>query len=137
MELIVFTASQRSYADAVMNYIDPTRTLIHHRLYRDSCVLSDRVHIKDLRIIANRSLKDMVLIDNAAYSFGYQIDNGIPIISWHDDPDDKELLYLTHYLKGLLNSDDVREVNQATFHLATFYNEYSDEFLPKEKPKGK
>ena len=137
MEVIVFTASQRSYADAVISYIDPTRTLIHHRLYRESCVLSERVHVKDLRVLANRSLKDVVLIDNAAYSFGYQIDNGIPIISWHDDPEDKELLYLTQYLKGLLNADDVREVNQATFHLATFYNEYSDEFLPKEKPKGK
>lgn len=135
MELIVFTASQRSYADAVMNYIDPTRTLIHHRLYRDNCIVSERVHIKDLRILANRSLKEIVLIDNAAYSFGYQIDNGIPIISWHDDLEDKELLYLTHYLKGLLNVDDVREVNQATFHLSTFYNDYSEEFLGKEKGK--
>lgn len=127
----MFTASQRSYADAVLNYLDPNRTLIHHRLYRDSCVVSEKVHIKDLRVLANRSLKDVVLIDNASYSFGYQIDNGIPIVSWHYDPDDKELMYLTEYLKGLLNTDDVREVNQATFHLATFYNDYSEEFLPK------
>jgi len=129
--LIVFTASQRSYADAVLNYLDPNRTLIHHRLYRDSCVVSEKVHIKDLRVLANRSLKDVVLVDNASYSFGYQIDNGIPIVSWHYDPDDKELMYLTEYLKGLLTTDDVREVNQATFHLATFYNDYSEEFLPK------
>ncbi len=133
----MFTASQRSYADAVLNYLDPGRTLIHHRLYRDSCVVSDKVHIKDLRVIANRSLKDVVLVDNASYSFGYQIDNGIPIVSWHYDPDDKELMYLTEYLKGLQNADDVREVNQATFHLATFYNDYSDEFLPKTVPTGK
>ena len=137
MELIVFTASQRSYADAVMNYIDPTRTLIHHRLYRENCIVSDRVHIKDLRILANRSLKDVVLIDNAAYSYGYQIDNGIPIISWHDDPDDRELLYLTQYLKSLLTVDDVREVNQATFHLSTFYSDYSEEFLGKDRSKAK
>lgn len=135
MELIVFTASQRSYADAIMNYIDPTRTLIHHRLYRENCIVSDRVHIKDLRIFANRSLKDVVLVDNAAYSFGYQIDNGIPIISWHDDPDDKELLYLMQYLRSLLTVDDVREVNQTTFHLSTFYDDYSEEFLCKAKLK--
>jgi hypothetical protein len=30
------------------------------------------VHIKDLRILlAGRSLKDVVLVDNAAYSFGF------------------------------------------------------------------
>ena len=137
MEVIVFTASQRSYADAVMNYIDPGKTLVHHRLYRENCVVSDRVHIKDLRILANRSLKDIVLIDNASYSYGYQIDNGIPIISWHDDPEDKELLYLTQYLKTLLTVDDVREVNQSTFHLSTFYSDYSEEFLGKDKPKTK
>jgi CTD small phosphatase-like protein 2 len=88
-----------------------------------------------LRILANRSLKDVVLIDNAAYSFGYQIENGIPIISWHDDPDDKELLYLMQYLKTLLTVDDVREVNQTTFHLSTFYDDYSEEFLGKAKLK--
>jgi CTD small phosphatase-like protein 2 len=29
------------------------------------------VHIKDLRVLADRNLKDVVLVDNAAYSFGY------------------------------------------------------------------
>lgn len=39
-------------------------------MFRDRCVLSDDgVHIKDLRVI-NRNLKDIVLVDNAAYSFG-------------------------------------------------------------------
>lgn len=47
------------------------------------------VHVKDLRVLcADRSLKDMVLIDNAAYSFGYQIDNGIPIIPYYDNKND-------------------------------------------------
>ena len=35
-EVIVFTASHKSYADAVLNYLDPTDTLIHHRVYRDN-----------------------------------------------------------------------------------------------------
>ena len=41
----------------------------------------------------------MVLVDNAAYSFGYQVDNGIPIISWHDDKNDRELFNLMDYMK--------------------------------------
>lgn len=45
-------------------------------------------YIKDLRIIAERDLKDIVLVDNLSHSFGFQIDNGIPILEWHDNKDD-------------------------------------------------
>lgn len=60
-------------------------------LFRDKCMVSeDGVHIKDLRVI-NRDLKDIVLIDNAAYSFGVHIENGIPIVPYYDNKDDREL----------------------------------------------
>ena len=56
-QVVVFTASHQSYADVVLDYLDPARELIEHRLYRDSCMLTDEgVYIKDLRIIKNRSL---------------------------------------------------------------------------------
>lgn len=50
--------------------------IIQATLYTDlrSCIdyLIKSVHIKDLRVLcADRNLKDVVLIDNAAYSFGY------------------------------------------------------------------
>ena len=70
-EVIVFTASHRCYADVVLDHIDPTGELIHHRLYRESCVLMEGIYIKDLRILDNRDLKDIVIVDNAAYSFAY------------------------------------------------------------------
>ena len=41
--------------------------------------------MKDLQIIANRSLKDMVIVDNAVYSFAFQLDNGIPIVPFYSD----------------------------------------------------
>lgn len=43
------------------------------------------VYIKDLRIFADRCLSDIVLIDNAAYSFSYQVENGIPIFPFYDN----------------------------------------------------
>jgi CTD small phosphatase-like protein 2 len=70
-EVIVFTASHKCYADTVLDYLDPTGELIAHRLYRDSCVMVDGIYIKDLRILANRKLSEVVIVDNAAYSFGY------------------------------------------------------------------
>jgi len=53
--------------------------------------------VKDLRII-NRKLKDMLLIDNAAYSYAYQLDNGIPILSYYHVKTDYELKALEGYL---------------------------------------
>jgi len=68
-------------------------------LYRDNCIETEEgVYIKDLRVIANRDLKDILLVDNAAYSFGYQVDNGVPIIPFYEDKNDKELMHLIVYL---------------------------------------
>jgi len=52
-------------------------------------------------------MRNILLVDNAAYSFGYQIDNGIPIIPFYDDRDDKELMHLIVYLKQIINLEDV------------------------------
>ena len=71
-QVAVFTASHKFYADVVLDYLDPTGELIHYRMYRDSCFQTeDGVYIKDLRIIKNRELRDMVIVDNAVYSFGF------------------------------------------------------------------
>jgi len=67
----VFTASNKEYADTILDYIDPTGTLIQHRFYRESCIkTTDNVYIKDLRIFRNVNLKDIIIVDNAVYSFG-------------------------------------------------------------------
>lgn len=48
-------------------------------------------YIKDLRIIKNRELKDIVIVDNLIHSFGLQLDNGIPILEYLKGKDDVEL----------------------------------------------
>jgi CTD small phosphatase-like protein 2 len=40
------------------------------------------MYCKDLRII-NRDMDSMVLVDNAAYSYATQLDNGIPILPYY------------------------------------------------------
>ena len=132
-EVFVFTASHPCYANVVLDYLDPKKELIHQRFFRDSCINMNGVFIKDLRIFANRNLKDMIIVDNAAYSFAYQIENGIPILSWHDDYNDKELLNLIDYVKALAQVDDVRDVNDSTFRLRNFNEDYMNEFLAGDK----
>ena len=51
-EICVFTAGEKDYADAILDFIDEDREIIKHRLYRNHCVkAAPRVYIKDLRII--------------------------------------------------------------------------------------
>ena len=101
-QVIAFTASDRQYANAILDFIDPDKELIQYRLYRDHCVETEYGYIKDLRIIANRDLKDLVLVDNSVLSFSFQIENGIPILPFYVDRRDEELLHLVYYLRCLL-----------------------------------
>ena len=64
--------------------------------------------IKDLRIIANKQLKDIVIVDNLAHSFGFQIENGIPILEWYSDSNDLELKNLVEFLSKAAAYDDIR-----------------------------
>ena len=51
--------------------MDPTGELIQHRFYRTSCVKTEGgEYIKDLRVFNNVELKNILLVDNAVYSFG-------------------------------------------------------------------
>ncbi|CAD8053195.1 unnamed protein product [Paramecium primaurelia] len=132
-EVIVFTASHQCYASQVIQYLDPKNQLLSAQLFRDNCVLSpDGVHIKDLKIF-NRDLKDIVLVDNAAYSFGVHIENGIPIIPYYDNKDDKELKNLYDFLiEQVLPAPDCRLVLQSTFRLRE-YLKYNEPKLAIEK----
>lgn len=84
-QIVSFTASDQLYADAILDYLDPNGDIFSYRLYRQHCVETEYGLIKDLRIIANRNLKDMVIIDNSALSFSLNVNNGIPILPFYDN----------------------------------------------------
>jgi CTD small phosphatase-like protein 2 len=50
-----------------------------------------------------------VIVDNLVHSFGLQIDNGIPILDFTNNKDDRELLGVEKILLELRNVDDVRD----------------------------
>lgn len=65
--------------------------------------------IKDLRIISNRELKDIVMVDNLVHSFGLQIRNGVPILEFLDNADDCEFIGLQKLLIEASSKEDVRD----------------------------
>lgn len=116
-EVTIFTASQQVYAEALLKLIDPKGQFIQHKLYRDSCLCVDGNYLKDLHVLG-RDLTKTVLVDNSPHAFGYQIDNGIPIESWFEDPADTELLKLASFLEELHGLEDVRTALRRKFQLA-------------------
>lgn len=117
-EIVIFTASHKSYAEAVIEQLDPEHKHVHHKFFREHCIQTPQgVYIKDLRIFTDRKLSDLVLVDNAAYSFSFQLENGIPIIPFYDAKADKILPHLCTYLRCLHAVQDVRDYNRT--HLKT------------------
>ena len=88
---------------------------IHHRLFRESCLAVEGNFLKDLTFLG-RDLAKTVLVDNSPHAFGYQVDNGVPIESWFDAKDDRELLKLEKFCRQLLSlNEDVRKVIRNKF----------------------
>lgn len=114
--IIVFTAGTKDYADKIIDYIDPNKKYIKNRLYRDSCFEFHNFYIKDLNLISDIDLKQVIIVDNCIFSFMKNLRNGILVTSFYNNKSDDELRSLCIYLKDfLLNADDFREVNECFY----------------------
>lgn len=96
-EVVVFTASLKIYAEKILDILDPKRQWITHRLYRDSCLQVENNYVKDLNSLG-RDLQKTVIVDNSIQAFSYHLDNGIPISSWFQEEDDRELEQIFDFL---------------------------------------
>jgi len=105
-EIVVFTAGQESYANNVLDHIDPNG-YIEHRLFRQHCTPVHGHFVKDLSLLG-RQLSHTVIIDNSPISLAFQPMNGILCDDWLGNRKDCELLHLIPILQLLDSSWDVR-----------------------------
>jgi NLI interacting factor-like phosphatase len=98
----------------ILKIIDPEGKFFSHHVYRENCFKTKQnLYIKDLRILG-RNLADVALVDNAAFSYALQVNNGIPIIPFYNSVEDRELLLLLDFLLNFSTTAKDREgfVNQ-------------------------
>ncbi|KAF7078703.1 hypothetical protein CFC21_083090 [Triticum aestivum] len=108
-DVVIFTASQSVYADQLLDRLDPENTLFSKRFFRESCVFTESGYTKDLTVIGV-DLAKVAIIDNTPQVFQLQVNNGIPIESWYNNPFDEGLPQLIPFLETLAVADDVRPI---------------------------
>lgn len=104
-ECVLFTASLSKYADPVADLLDKWE-VFRTRLFRESCVFHRGNYVKDLSRLG-RALEQVVIVDNSPASYIFHPQNAVPVTSWFDDEDDRELYDLIPYFENLANLDNV------------------------------
>ena len=104
-EIVIFTASLSKYADPLLDIIDK-QGFCPFRLFREHCTLINSTFVKDLKKLG-RDLKDIIIVDNSPISYALIPINGIPILSWFDDKNDRELYNIMPILEFLSYVNDV------------------------------
>jgi RNA polymerase II subunit A small phosphatase-like protein len=90
-EVVVFTAGLKEYASPILDAIDPSGALIAARVYRDGTTRTPYYQcVKDLARLG-RPLERTVLVDDTPLAFLRQPRNGVPVLAFRGDPDDRLL----------------------------------------------
>ncbi|RCV26631.1 hypothetical protein SETIT_5G261400v2 [Setaria italica] len=108
-DVVIFTASQSVYANQLLDMLDPENKLFSKRFFRESCLFTDSSYTKDLTVVGV-DLAKVAIIDNTPQVFQLQVNNGIPIESWYNNPADEALPQLIPFLETLAVADDVRPI---------------------------
>ena len=105
-EIVIFTASLSKYADPLIDIIDEDN-ICSFRLFREHCTQINEIFVKEM-IKLGRDLKDIIIVDNSPMSYCLNPENGLPIKSWFDDKDDRDLFKISGILEFLSFVPDVR-----------------------------
>ncbi|MEW5298482.1 MAG: hypothetical protein WDW36_001600 [Sanguina aurantia] len=121
-EVIVYTAGLEDYAKPIIDAIDPANAFFAGRIYREGTIRTEYYQcVKDMGRV-NRDLSRCVLVDDTPLAFLHQPDNGIPVLGFRGDPDDRLLMEAVLPLLQVLSKEpDVRTVLQRRFDMCTWF----------------
>lgn len=119
-EVVVFTASSSSYADQVLDTLDPGGRCISRRLYRQHCSEVSGGYVKDMSALG-RPLDRVLLVDNSPVSLAMCPDNGVLVSSWTaEQANDRELVDLLLLLQQCMQYSSVSDFLSHRYGLRAF-----------------
>ena len=118
--ICIYTSCEKFYADYLIQTLDIFDNIFLIKLYRDKCfkinINEENIFIKDLRIINQVNINDIIIVDSSAIHFGLFYKNGIPITPYNKKNEkDCELLNLGILLNNMYKIKDIGEFIENTF----------------------
>lgn len=123
-EIIIFTSASPPYAQCICEYIDKKHQYISYILSEANCIKLEGLSIKELKVIKNRELSQMIIIDNSIISFSSNLENGIFIPSFKGEKEDTELKTLMDFLMRIYLVPDVRPFVKQFAGIMSLYENY-------------
>ena len=107
--MVVYTASQKIYADKVIDMIDRKRR-ISHRLYRENCICINKTHyLKNIKSLG-RNTDDVIIVDDNSMAGLLQPDNFYKIDIFDGNLKDRQLCRLASFLRHMVVKKSVVSV---------------------------
>ena len=71
-EIVLLTASEKEYADLILDNIEKNHKYFAHRLFKDHCIVKEEVFLfKNLNVLTfNRDISNIVIVDNSVRNYG-------------------------------------------------------------------
>lgn len=131
-QVVVYTASEFDYAQAVCRVLDPENIYFTKIYARHNCIRTEKGYlVKDLRMLTGLNTTKIVLVDNSPHCFAPQIHNGIPILPYYQGRNDNELPKLYEFLMQLKEHPSLPVFSKKYFGLSKLVKCQTDEDLIK------
>ena len=74
-EIVLLTASEKDYADLILDNIEKNHKYFADRLFKDHCIVKEEVFLfKNLNVLTfNRDISNIVIVDNSVRNYGLYI----------------------------------------------------------------
>lgn len=132
-EVAVFTCGYDWYANPILDKIDPSRTLIQHRFFRQHAQTityrGQESLYKDLGKLRGIDLTQTLIVDNNVFSFATHLSNGIPIASFYGSKQDCELIKVMKYVHQIAKEDNLAVANERQFQLRAMLDTPIEKFV--------
>lgn len=84
-ELVLFTSATVDYTKFFFDILNQqTKGALSGYIHREHCInLLRGIFVKSLEVVTDRQPKNVLLVDNSVLSFGWALENGVPVMPWN------------------------------------------------------